>query len=180
MERDEAARSGLHTRDITDYQLVTKPGHSQLLSLSPAEMYKRILTEMGITRGRVALYGKMDAGQSFAIFSALQAAMPELTLVGETDDSLILAAMATKDEGEVARIRRMGQITTQVVGRTADLLTSQRVQDHILIKADGAPLTIGEVKNQINLWLAELGAENPDGTIFAHGPGCGHTAQHRR
>jgi len=38
-----------------------------------------------------------------------------------------------------------------------------------LIRPDGSPLTIGEVKRRINLWLAERGVENPDGTIFAIG-----------
>jgi len=34
-------------------------------------------------------------------------------------------------------------------------------------------VTIGEVKNLINLWLAEFGVENPEGTIFAIGRDAG-------
>ena len=34
-------------------------------------------------------------------------------------------------------------------------------------------MTIGIVKNQINLWLAEAGVENPEGTIFATGRDSG-------
>jgi Xaa-Pro aminopeptidase len=80
-----------------------------------------------------------------------------------------LQARATKDEDEIARIRAMGRVTTAVVAETADFLTSQRVKDGVLVKADGQPLTIGEVKRRINLWLAERGAENPEGLIFAIG-----------
>jgi Xaa-Pro aminopeptidase len=43
----------------------------------------------------------------------------------------------------------------------------------VLLKEDGTPLTIGEVKSRIDLWLAELGAENPEGTIFAIGRDAG-------
>jgi Xaa-Pro aminopeptidase len=43
----------------------------------------------------------------------------------------------------------------------------------VLVKSDGLPLTIGEVKDKINLWLAERGAENPEGTIFALGHDAG-------
>ena len=38
---------------------------------------------------------------------------------------------------------------------------------------DGSPITIGEVKRKINLWLAEHGVENPEGTIFAIGRDAG-------
>jgi len=47
------------------------------------------------------------------------------------------------------------------------------VQDETLIKQDGSPLTIGDVKGLINLWLAEAGAENPEDTIFAIGRDAG-------
>jgi Xaa-Pro aminopeptidase len=101
--------------------------------------------------------------------------MPEFELVGETrDDSLFMKAMETKDEAEVARIREMGKITTQVVGRVAEYLTSREVRkDEVLLKEDGSPLTVGDVKGKINLWIAELGAENPEGTIFAIGRDAG-------
>jgi len=68
----------------------------------------------------------------------------------------------------------MGRITTQVVGRVAEYLTSREVRDdEVLLKEDGTPLTVSEVKSKINLWLAELGAENPEGTIFAIGRDAG-------
>jgi Xaa-Pro aminopeptidase len=78
-------------------------------------------------------------------------------------------AMATKDTEEVERIRRMGQITIAVVGQTAEFLASHAVQADVLVKKDGSPLTVSDVKQKINLWLAERGAENPKGTIFSIG-----------
>ena len=42
----------------------------------------------------------------------------------------------------------------------SEFLTSHPVENETLIKNDGEPLTIGDVKSKINLWLAELGAEN--------------------
>jgi Xaa-Pro aminopeptidase len=115
----------------------------------------------------------VEANQSFAILSNLQRLMPDLTIVGEFRDSVLLRAMATKDEAEVEHIRHMGEVTTAVVDLVADFLTSQHVRDGVLVKPDGQPLTIGEVKSRINLWLAERGAENPEGTIFAIGRDAG-------
>ena len=174
MERDEAAKTGLATRDLSDYRF------NELLNQSNGDMiramvmrYQKMFADLGLSRGRVALYGSADAGEIYAIFSALQRAMPELEFIGQMDDSLLLQARATKEEAEIARIRKMGQITTAVVANVADYLTSQQVKEGVLVKNGGEPLTIGEVKSKINLWLAELGAENPDGTIFAIGRDAG-------
>jgi len=179
MERDEAAKTGLATRNLGDYRfqdLLKQTGGDYLQAM--VMRYQTMLTELGITSGRIAIYGQADAGSAYAIFTTLQKAMPGLTLVGELGDSALLEAMATKDESEVECIRRMGQVTTAVVAQVSDFLTSHPVKDGVLVKADGQPLTIGDVKSRINLWLAERGVENPEGTIFAigHDAGVPHSA----
>ncbi len=175
MERDEAAKTGLKILSYSTYKyedLIKEAQGDHLLA--SALRYKHILSDLQV-QGRVALYGRTDLGSAFAVFNRLQQIMPELELVGETgDDSLFMRAMETKDAGEVERIRRMGAITTEVVRRTAEFLTSSQVRaDEVLLKKDGTPLTIGDVKGKINLWIAELGAENPEGTIFAIGRDAG-------
>jgi Xaa-Pro aminopeptidase len=170
MERDEAAKSGLPTRDLADFRLdllIQQAGGDQMLGM--VLLFEKILTEMGLASGRAGLYGNLDAGRAYATFTRLQQALPGLELVGETGVSVFLEAMATKDEAEVERIRRIGKITTQVIGETANFLTGHRSRQGVLVKADGDPLTIGEVKRRIDLWLAERGAENPERTIFASG-----------
>jgi Xaa-Pro aminopeptidase len=174
MERDEAARTGLNTKNLADYKLheLQKDAGGDLIRAT-AQRYKLMLTESGISSGRVALYGRSEAGTIFAIFSALIEEMPGLDLIGEMSNSVLMQAMGTKELKEIERIRRMGQVTTAVVGETADFLTTHAVKDEVLVKADGQPLTIGEVKQRINLWLAERGADNPEGTIFAIGRDAG-------
>jgi len=174
MERDEATKTGLATKNLSDYKLLellkeTNGDYLKALVLR----YKQMLIEFGVTSGRVALYGKTDIGNAYAQFTALQALMPELTFVGELDNSMLFEAMATKDDAEVEHIRHMGKITVEVVGKVAEYLTSLPVENDTLIKADGKPLTIGDIKRNINLWLAESGAENPEDTIFAIGRDAG-------
>lgn len=175
MERDEAARSGL---DIVPYSTYN---YEELLkeangdhALASAIRFKRMLTGQGV-HGRLGIYGNTDLGSAFAILSQLQNLMPELELVGEmNNDSLFMKAMETKDAAEVERIRKMGAVTTEVVRRTAEYLTSRVVRtDEVLLKEDGIPLTIRDIKASINLWIAELGGENPEGTIFAIGRDAG-------
>jgi Xaa-Pro aminopeptidase len=175
MERDEAAATGLKTRSFMDYawkELVEKAGGDTIKAT--ALRYKKMFTDYGITAGKVAVFGKGEVGSSYAVFSALQALMLDIEVVGESaGNSTMLEAMATKDETEVERIKKMGAVTTSVVGQVADFLTGHKVKDEVLVKADGNPLTIGGVKGKINLWLAEKGVENPHGTIFAVGRDAG-------
>lgn len=174
MERDEAARSGLISRNIDDYRIEELlKEHSGDMLQALCTRYQKMFSDVGLERGRVAVYGETEIGPIFALLSALQKAMPEIELVGEVGNSTLLLAMATKDEQEVARIREMGKIAVEVIGLTADYLTSQQVQDQLLLQSDGSPLTIGQVKQRIDLWLAERGGENPEGTIFASGYDAG-------
>jgi Xaa-Pro aminopeptidase len=170
MERDEAAKSGLPTRDLSEFRLdllVQQAGGDQTLGM--VGLFEKILLDQRVGGSRVGLYGILDAGRAYGTFTRLQQALPDLELVGETGVSVFAEAMATKDQAEVERIRRMGKITTEVIGETADFITGHRARNKMMVKANGDPLTIGEVKRRIDLWLAERGAENPEGTIFASG-----------
>ena len=175
MERDEAAKAGLKIIPYStyNYEELMKEANGNPI-LASASRYKRMFTGQGV-HGRVGIYGNTELGSAFAVFTHLQKLIPEVELVGESNnDSLFMKAMETKDSAEVERIRKMGAVTTEVVRRTAEYLTSQAVRaDEVLLKDDNAPLTIGDVKARINLWIAELGAENPEGTIFAIGRDAG-------
>lgn len=176
MERDEAAKSGLMVRRFGEFpwaDLLKEAGGD--VALATAIRLERIFAGVSLTGGRVGLYGHTDLSAWFAVLAHFQARMPAVALVGEVrDESLFARAMETKSEAEVERIRRMGQITTEVVGLTADYLTSREVRaDEVLLDEGGQPLTIGEVKAKIRLWLAERGADTPEGFIFAIGRDAG-------
>lgn len=174
MERDEAAKSGLSIRLYSDYPLkplLEQAGQDYTRAL--AMRYQQMLSDVGVNRGRIALYGQVEIGPIFGIIKELNNLLPEVEWVGFTRDPILMPAMMTKDSQEIERIRRMAQITTEVVGRTADFLIHHRVENEVLIQPDNKPLTVGDVKSRINLWLSELGAENPEGTIFAIGRDAG-------
>ena len=174
MERDEAAHTGLQTASYSQFPI------EQLLKESKGNIteaialrYKKVFDSLGIDSGTVAIYGNSDIGASFAIMNSLQKMMPGIKFTGFVNDEVLMTARMTKDADEVAHIRAMGKITTDVVARTAEYLTSHKVEKETLVHKDGSPVTIGEVKNNINLWLAEQNAENPESTIFAIGRDAG-------
>lgn len=166
MEREEAAKSGLKVVPLTGAPI------RELLTDTAAKL---LFPKAGLTEGRVGIYGQTDVSAVLLALANLQKSMPGLTFVGESpDDNIFLRAMETKDESEVACIRRMGKITTEVVGLVADYLTSRAVgSDEVLLNENGTPLTVGTVKSRISLWLAERGAETPEGFIFAIGRDAG-------
>ena len=174
MERDEAAKSGLELCSYSNYpimDLLKESGNDRKKAL--VLRYQRMLADAGITSGRIALYGQTDLGKAYTQFKQLQDVMPSLEFIGDLDEDVLMTAMSTKDAEEIERIRHMGKVTTRVVGSVADFLSSRPVKNGALVGPDGDPLTIGEVKSRINLWLAEGGAENPEGTIFAIGHDAG-------
>lgn len=176
MERDEAAKSGLDVRLYSQYpldELMQAAGGD--FSRMEALRFQRILQDLGLQRARLGLYGNVELSRVLRMVEHLKELMPEVTILGDDPmDSLFLRAMATKSEAEVERIRRMGAITSEVVALTARLLRSSQVRaDEVLLKEDGTPLTVGDVKRRIDLWLAERGAVPTEGYIFAIGADAG-------
>jgi len=122
MERDEAAKSGLKMIPFSkyDYNNVLKKANGDLL-LASALRYQQMFEEVGVTHGRVGVYGHYDVSTVFGTLNHLQKLMPDIEFIGEArEDSIFLRAMETKDESEVQRIRKMGKITTTVVAKVRE------------------------------------------------------------
>ena len=102
MERDEAAKTGLDTIDLTDIGLdeIRRIGSGDPVR-TDAEKYRRIFKQVGINAGHIAITGKSDTGSAFALFSELQANYPEITFDGKAAREILLKAMSTKDSDEI-------------------------------------------------------------------------------
>ena len=171
MEREEAARTGLAYRMIQWSQFSEKSKGDAIQA--EALLYQHILTENGVT-GNVALHGITEAGPAFAAFQRVAEQMPQLHLRGETGtNSALRQARVTKDAAEVDHIRQMGKLTVEAVQEVVDFLTSQRADGDRLVDRSGEPVTVGDVKRRIRLFLAERGAEMPEGMILTVGRDAG-------
>lgn len=170
MERDEAAKTGLLTQSYSKYpwETLLKEANGDPIRAA-ALRYQRIFRDFQITGGRLALYGRAELSNHYGVFALLQRAIPDLEFVTTSEDDVLSMAMATKDEEEVHRIREIGKVTLSVVEEVADFLSKHAVNNQVLIKPDGTPLKVFDVKRYINRLLVERGAENPEDTIFAIG-----------
>ncbi len=174
MEREEAARAGMatHVRDTAAWlALLSQNGGDQ--TETAAQDYAGLLRQFDV-RGRLALYGQAEIGSAYPVFRRLGELAPQIEIVAEAPAQAVLRrARTTKDELEIERLRAIGKTTVAVVAEVATFLTSHQARDGVLVGRNGEPLTVGEVKRRINLWLAMRDAENTEGTIFALGRDAG-------
>lgn len=175
MERDEAKKCGLEVHSLDAEKPLDKyfKAHQGDLGKAVANRLKDVMTELGLHKGRIAISGSTNIQWALCIIEHLKSLLPDVEFVTILRNSPIQQARRTKEEEEVNHVRQMGQITTEVVNRVADFLTSQRVKENRLVDNEGIPIKISDIKSRINLWIAELGAENPQETIFAIGREAG-------
>jgi Xaa-Pro aminopeptidase len=163
MEREEAALTGLQTVNLQ------QAGWSKSFTREAGELFAAEL-ERRSAQGALALYGQAEVGAAHAFLSGLQHAAPHIQLAHEDPAGAVLyLARSTKDSQEIEGMRAVARGTISVVGNVVDFLSSHRAHDGCLVNQQGEPLTVGDIKRRINLWLAMKDLENPEGTIFAVG-----------
>jgi Xaa-Pro aminopeptidase len=176
MERDEAAKTGMTLVNKSVYKLpeVLKQKNGNRIA-AEVEVLKRIMSDVGVS-GRVGFYGAEQANLSFNFLNTLiREEVCEVVTEGEND--ILSAARTTKDEREAEFIHETCNATEVVIGATRDFLKTHRVADETLLKADGSPLTIADVKRFIRRECAANALEMHD-CIFSIGrdAGIGHSS----
>ncbi|RPI92767.1 MAG: aminopeptidase P family protein, partial [Chloroflexi bacterium] len=88
-------------------------------------------------------------------------------------NSIFDVAFETKGPDEMEQLRHAARASGAVMRATREWIGSHRAQDGLVVKEDGAPLTIGDVKTYVRQRLFERGLEDPEGMIFAQGRDAG-------
>jgi Xaa-Pro aminopeptidase len=172
IEREEAAASGLTVVPVSHYRHVELLREKSNRLDAAVELYRRIFADLHIT-GRVGFYGRLDQGGAWRLLNALNEQLDGIEVQGDYDQTPLDLARATKDATEAERIREVGRRTSAVLGETVEFLKSHTVKDGVLVRADGRPLTVGRVHQQIGRFLSEQRLEAPEGFIFATGRDAG-------
>ena len=172
IEREEAAASGLATVNVIKYDFVGILREKGDRLAATVELYRRMFADLGVS-GRVGFYGMADQGRAWMLLNALDAQLEGVEVHGDFDVTLIDVARTTKDAAEAGRVREMGRRTCDIIARTVEFLQAHRVKDEVLVQADGTPLTIGRVHEEITRFIAGQGLEDPEGFIFSIGRDAG-------
>ena len=174
IERENAARTGMPTISYSRYpekELLAQANNN--ITQVQVLKYRHMLEDLGVASGRISLYGRVDINKLLPVITELIELESGYEVVSGLDNDILEKARATKDSSEISRIKAVGEVTAAVVNQAADFLSGHSVKDNLLIKSDGFPLTIGDVKTKINSWLMERGVETPEETIFAMGRDAG-------
>ena len=169
MELEEAAKSGLDVK--TDVEL----GYYDRFRDAAGDSYKAtalhwsdVLATLGLSAGRVGLYGAWQINKTIALYRMLQAELPEYSFVAEEKATLFEEAMVTKDADEIARIKSVAQRTNAVMDLAWEALSSLQPAGDYLLDGEGRRATIGDIKDLVRRELMARGLEDSN-MIFAQG-----------
>lgn len=180
MERGEAAKSGLATLDFVHFDYRGLIQGSETMLEARVELFRRVFDELDVV-GRIGFYGMAEQGASYVLLKALGQAMPDATIVGEWVNDIFDVARATKGPEELERMRRNGQATATVMGEIISFIRDHQVVHRtrngqevgMLVRSDGKPLTVGDVKQYGRGRLFFYGLEDSEGMIFSIGRDAG-------
>ncbi len=169
MEVEEARVSGLTVYTFNDLGRgeLARALKGDALAVE-VEMWARALDRAGVAAGRVGVYGTGAVHHLLEVLKAVQERLPQYAFVGEHGLSLFDAAYLTKDAAEIARLKSVAARTSAVVRATWDFISGHRAAGDVVVKADGAPLTIGDVKRFVRRALLDRDLEDTN-MIFAQG-----------
>ncbi len=169
MEVEEAAKSGLQVYSYNDFDwgALFKSLDGDILKATVV-LWKRILDRIGLAGGKVGVYGAGSIHHYLELVRSVETQYPEYHFVGEVGMTLFDEAYVTKDADEIARIRSVAARTSAVWQATWDFIADHRAEGETVVKADGSPLTIGDVKRFVRRELLDRDLED-DAMIFAEG-----------
>ena len=173
MEIEEAAASGLQvvTYDDLGWDKIYLAAEGDMVKVR-VNLWGRIFEHFELPPGKVGLYGTGDISAWVELTRLLAEAYPQYRLTGEMDTTLFDEAFLTKDADEMKVIRDVAAKTNEVLQATWDFISSHRAQGDTVVKADGTPLTIGDVKRHMRREMLDRELECTD-IIFAQGRDAG-------
>ena len=173
MELEEAAKSGLEVRTDVELGFYERYREAESDSIRATVLHwSDVLRHLGVSAGRVGLYGAWQVNKTIALYEALRAGLAEYEFVAEAENTLIEEAMLTKDADEIARMKSVAERANAVMALAWDFIAGLRRAGDNLHDKEGRRVTIGDVKDLARRELMARGLEDTD-MIFAQGRDAG-------
>ena len=169
IELEEAQKSGLAVQTDVEagYDDCFKQAEGDG-NRAAALFWRRVLRGLGLTAGRVGLYGTWQINKTIAFYKVLGAELGEYEFVAESGPTLFEEAMLTKDADEMRRIKAVAERSNQVMALAWEYIAGLRADGDFLQNETGRRVTIGDVKMLVRRELMARGLEDT-GMIFAQG-----------
>ena len=172
MEVEEAAASGLTVltyNDLNWAELLEKAEGDR--SKAHIGLWERALQNQAVPPGKVGIYGTGDVNVYIELVKDLNQ-LDSYEFVGERGKTIFDEVSITKDADELVRIKQVAAGTNATLQATWDFIAGHRAEGDVVVKEDGTPLTIGDVKRFIRRTLMDHDLEDT-GMIFAQGRDAG-------
>ncbi len=173
IEVAEAQKSGLQVK--TDAELGwnerLKEAENDGLKAT-ALFFGDLLEAVGVTEGRIGLYGAWQVNKTIALYEQLNT-LSQYEFVAEKSPTVIEAAMLTKDADEIAKLKSVAERANQAMGAAWDFIAGLRRDGDFICDESGRKATIGDVKALVRRELMARGLEDT-GMIFAQGRDAGY------
>jgi Xaa-Pro aminopeptidase len=171
MERDQAALVGCEHAPFTQH------GMNRLVDeeADTPSVYGRLIAETLTTlgmKGSVAFFGEVDAGYGWQMIQRIRQIEPGIE-VDLSDPDVLTVARATKDEDELAAIRRTSDGNVAAMNRVIDFLrTLTRDGDHFRANGSG-PVRLGDLRRIIHRTFMDHGLAEDGESIVSQGRDAG-------
>ncbi|MFC1960122.1 M24 family metallopeptidase [Chloroflexota bacterium] len=179
LEAENARQTGLETHVMNDFNLHELwDEYPDDADMRLVKTYERYFARFGFSSGRVGVYGFTNTGTSWETLRLLSTHFPDLEFVGERQATIFGEMVKTKDAAELAIMQDVARRTNEAMQAAWDFIATHRAVDGVVVKGDGSPLTVGDVKRFVRLHLLALDLEDVNGMIFAQGRDGGFPHSH--
>ncbi len=173
MELEEAAKSGLDVKTDVELGYYDRYKDAEGDSIRATALHwSDVLNKLGLSAGRIGLYGAWQVNKTIALYRVLSAELTAYEFVVEDQATIIDAAMLTKDADEIERIKSVAARTNAVMAIAWDWIADLQPDGDYLHDEDGRRMTIGDVKDLVRRELMARGLEDTN-MIFAQGRDAG-------
>lgn len=173
MELEEARKSGLDVKTAAQLGYYDRLEETESDAVRATALHwSDILRRLGLSEGRIGLYGAWQINKTIALYRVLCEQLPAFEFVVEEKATLIEAAMLTKDIDEISRLRSVAERANQTMQVAWDTIANLRAKGDLLLDDAGRPVTIGDIKDLVRRELIARGLEDTN-MIFAQGRDAG-------
>jgi len=171
MERDEAAKTGF---ELLNYNELHKYGYDQQSTgIDQRVNFLESLFRALQVQGRVMFHIIDNVSIYYEVLQRLQAECPKISILLKNVGLVFGDARQTKDEQEIAAIRAAGQKTCQIFEYMEKVFASFLDRNGTVVDQSGEPVTIGQIKQRIDIEAARRGLIVDMDTIFTQGRDAG-------
>ncbi len=171
MEREAAEASGCATIDFSalDREEIARRENDPLtVSL---EMFVR-LAEREALKGRMAMHGLADPGETHHLLKAIEKRLPQIEVVRDVPP-VMESSRATKDSTELDALRSVAADSLACIQTVFDTIRACHEQDGMVVDESGKPLTVGRTKALLRSKMAGRNLLETHETILGQGREAG-------